>query len=505
MWRGSVGTWERGNGRGCPRALVPWCPHARSLKALFGAGLFAFALTGCTPTLRSPDEILVVTSRAPGSTDRYDIHRYAWGADRLVAVGATQVGPALEPPRPLTLTSAGDLIVAVREAARGAAVLYELGDGEPKRLSLGGMDSAAAEHNADFDFVLDAGGGKIVLASFVDHPPRPAMRVERGIIYEINPPWLRLTVLNADTGRIEPGPTEPLVPVLRVRPEEWLAIADPAAPRLISFNWQTGARRDVGPWGASRILVGAVLGPGGAWAAIGGQEIGRRWNLFDIWVWNAAADTVQPLVRGVFVANQPLSPFSPHLAMRPVDEERLAFVITAVEEWRDTLPVAGSYFTAITDVPRRSLLCRIRHPGGGLHDQTPEPYLPEDRLNALRITPLPPVARSGRAGEPEPPGEAWRRFFSFRSGQLVCVTGRLFKPAELDLYAYTRDGGALAVRRRVAEGNGADDECLALVGDRETPALKIPQVERVTWLPRRGPKPATAETGQRFLGLPLGR
>jgi hypothetical protein len=440
--------------------------HMRVAWGLLGAaGLLA--VFGCSPAWRPPAGELFVVTHAPATAGTFEIARWEWDVRGERALPRRPLLRAT-PPRPWS--GPAPLHMAQRRDGQWLLV-HPLSDNQT--LTLTWLDAAGATRPPragdlpPWDRLLDAVPTALLLARPAA-TPSPEFVVDREIIASAGPRWLEVDVFDLAAETVRPLTDGPVMPIARLADGLSLMVIGGAAPQLARVHWPTGEVTPLAPWPAGRRFAGAVVGPDGAWAALGSQNVGQRWDRFDVDIWQAEGDRLVRLADGVLVAARPLARISPRLYMQALDERHLALVTTEITDVRGETPVDGQYHTLIADVERASVLCRFPHARPGLRDEVPPPYLPRPLLENLRITP------------PEVPGEPWRRFLRLEQDRLVADDGQSFAADALSRFALTRDGRALATAWRRDDGPPA---VLAFVEERRPLVLPVSgPVEQIVWL-----------------------
>ncbi len=454
--------------------------------AMAGVLLAATLAAGCTIAAPTADR-LVVTTNSTTSAGAFDVRLFEWRRGRLEAAGQFGVEGAADPPQVLGLARDGAIVYAVRRAADGP---LELRRGRAQTAASAPPPTTAPQaHPAGdfdavaFDRVLDSGGGLVLVSRDASRRGAPAMRVQRGIIQSTTPTWQRLFVIEIDTGRSRPVSPLGVRPLCRLGPLEWLVLTEGDPPAIERLDGVAGRIESVAPWSADRYIASAAVSPGGRRAVLSVQRVGQRWTLFDLYAWDRPGGLRLAFAEAL-VANRPRAGVAPTLPLYFINERHLAFVTTLVSEWRAQTPIDGTYQTAILDLDSGEVLCRIKNPQRSLRNTVPPPYLPDGRLQGLRIERTNPAAAGGGFSEEGAADERWRRFLAFRDGRLYDPAGQAFEPSELGGYAYSRDGGVLAVRRRPG-GNERRDECRIMTPQRTLAAVALPGIVGLAWAPDR--------------------
>ncbi len=365
------------------------------------------------------------------------------------------------------------LIVALENHGQ-ACVDFERIDATGVRSGLA-LDSATP--NPCYQRILENDGEHLAILRPVRSANKPEFTLEDGIMTELNPDWMQLDVCDAVAGTLWSAMPEPVLPITRLKAHEWLMLVNGPPAWLCRVNWLDGSRRRLAPWPDGRRFAGAAMSPGAKWCAIAYQETGRRWSLFNIVLWYADGNALEPLVSNVLVATRADSPVGPCLRMRALNSQNLALVATQVTDMRGDVPLEGHYQTVIADVWSRIVLCRFAHPQAGLADDVPELFLPAERLSNLRVK-LHESDSSTSGGN----DERWRKFLRFVEGQFVAAGRHVYDPTRLSHFAYSADGRALATR--YLPGDGGGEVCVVLCDSLPPLQLRFDNVARLTWLVR---------------------
>lgn len=463
---------------------------ARLALACLAAGLL---LAGCAaPALQTADRLILTARRGPAAFELLSVRFDGPPALRaIVTVAGCSAAPA-----PVALARDGSVVAL---ASGTPSRLLWAGGGVTSELTLTGVAA-----------VLDAAAGRLVLA-LNDHPAAsaPGMAVDRGVILRLpDESFAALAAYDIDA-RAPLGAPLAARPLARLGPLRQLVLApDPAASvdapaALAACDFSGGSPMlldHTAPLPTTHRIAAAEPLPGGRFVVLAAQVRGRRWNLFDLLLWDAQSGGLAPLLPDpIYSAIAPGSLLAPTLPLLAINERHVAFTASRVTAWRDELPVDGDYATLIVDVTTRAALCRISHPGRGLQDAVPPPYLPADRLSALRIPYAPGPAISGAP-------QRWNEFLTLASGRLTTADGRAFWPDELSAYAYTpapdhalpghrrpaadahepgSGPAALAVRFRPRGASGDADVCIVLTHGGCAAEFPVAHLETLTWLSAR--------------------
>lgn len=433
--------------------------RGRAAALLFGAFAATLSLLsiGCQAPRSLPHESLFVTTRAATAGD-FLIHRYEFGADG--APRETQFpARAQTPPRVIALRADG---APVFVSKRSSGAVFGV---------CGLRDSSRSTER-----LLDSGSGRLLLLNNINvQPSTPLMYVERGVIRGFTMQAGTLSEWDVEAWNTV-GDTLDAWPVAQIRPLRWLMVR---GPELLLCDFGTGERSTISGWPSGAHVAAAEALPGSRFVVIAAQMVGRRWNLFDLLVWDRDDNSLRPLLsEPVYEATRPDATLGPTISLRAINERHIAFVATRVTAWRDQLATEGEYATMIADVESRKVLGRIPHRSGGLEDVVPPPLLNAEKLAALRVS---VTAPDGVDGAPQ----RWSSFLALTNGRLITSAGVAYEPDELSEYAYSSDGAALAVRQRSAGANGDNDRCLVLVGKETTISIPVANIEALGWLPPR--------------------
>jgi hypothetical protein len=258
-------------------------------------------------------------------------------------------------------------------------------------------------------------------------------------------------------------------------------------PVIALLDWFTGQHADIFRLPPGAAVSATVLAEDRQRMLLVLQFVGRRWDLFDLYLLNVANRTTRLLRTNITCPLKASSQFAPRLPVTFLDEQTVAFVEAATTRGPNGSVLESQYDTVIVKLSTNRVLQRQVHPTSGLASSPPDPYLPPETLArlGLRRPPTAPVWPSSPGGESasEASGDtSWQQFLEYRSGRLYAADGTSFAPEQIDMFRISPAGSVLAARIKKNAQNPQNKLLAISQRDKRCYSFPLKPVAQMYWL-----------------------